>query len=65
MIITKTKVLLPKWILNQQSSVTEQIFLTIVRKYLTRYPNYELDKVNDGLAICYRFDEEKKRRKRV
>jgi hypothetical protein len=65
MIITKTKVLLPKWILDQQTSNPEQIFLTIVRKYLTRYPNYELDRVDDGLAICNRFDEEKKRRKRV
>ena len=64
--ITRTKVLLPEWILKQQSTISEQKFLSIVREYLTRYPNYQLISVNNGFAVCDRIDdfEQKKVKKK-
>jgi siderophore synthetase component len=59
---TQTNVLLPEWILKQQSSLSEQKFLSIVREYLTRYPNYQFVSVNNGFAVCNREDEVKNKK---
>lgn len=61
---TRTKVLLPEWILIQKSSLTEAVFLTIVRKYLIRYENYSLINLEGPFAICEREDEIKVNKKR-
>lgn len=65
LIHTRTNVLLPESILRQQSSLSEQEFLKLVLKYLTRYPNYRLVTVNNGFAVCDREDDKqlKKRKK--
>lgn len=51
----QSKVLLPNWLLEIEQVLPEHIFLTQVRKYLTRYPDYKLLKVEDGLAVCERL----------
>lgn len=54
MVPTTTKVLLPKHLLNLQ--ITHHEFRTEVIKYLERYPNYQLDRVEGEFAICLRMD---------
>lgn len=61
---TRTKVLLPERILKEKSNWTEHNFLFMVRNYLTRYPNYQLIRVEGSFAVCDRTDEVKERRKR-
>jgi len=60
MIISKSNVVLPDWLLDQQATLSEQSFLSNVRNYLLKYPEYELVKVEDGLAVCHFYTEEKK-----
>lgn len=55
-----SKVLLPKWLLDQQETISEQIFLTHVRKYLTRYPDYALISIEGAFAFCDRVEEGEK-----
>lgn len=61
MIINKSKVVLPDWLLDQQATLSEQHFSRSVRDYLFRkYPEYELVRVEAGLAVCHFYTEEKK-----
>lgn len=62
----KTNVLLPQWLLDQQATLSEQNFLALVRKYFTRYPDYELVRVENGFVVCvYPVRKKTKRRKKV
>lgn len=53
----QSKVLLPEWLLSMEQKVSEIIFFTEVRKYLTRYPGYKLIEVKNGFAECMRMEE--------
>lgn len=65
MLTTKTtNVLLPRWLLNQQSNLSEQNFLALVRNYLTRYPDYRLEHVNNDFAVCTVLVETKIKKRR-
>jgi hypothetical protein len=65
LLISKTiKVLLPRWLLNQQSDLSEQNLLAIVRNYLTRYPDYRLEYVQDDFAVCSFLVETKTKKRR-
>lgn len=59
-----TKILLPKWILEQHDLLTEKQFLLIVREYLIRYQFYQFVRFDYPFAICDRITEVKERRKR-
>jgi hypothetical protein len=65
-IINKSNVLLPKWILDQRSELSDYEFLKLVRGYLKSYPDYTLIYVNNYFAVCEFTTEMKtKRRKRM
>jgi hypothetical protein len=61
----KSNVLLPQWILRQESILSEQDFIVIVKDYLTRYEGYRLIEVKNPFAVCDRpvniHSEEKRR----
>lgn len=59
-----TKVLLPRWLLDQQSDLSEQNFLAVVRNYLTHYPDYRLEHVRNDFAVCSVLVETKTKKRR-
>mgnify|MGYP001004199105 CR=1 FL=1 len=68
-LINKTNVVLPDWLLEQQKTLTEEQFLNNVRGYLLRYADHELVRVEDGLAVCHferkETDKRPERRKKM
>lgn len=65
-IVNKSNVLLPKWILDQQLNLQNEAFLKLVRGYLKSYPDYTLLYVDNSFAVCEFITEIKtKRRKRI
>lgn len=61
---TRCKVLLPERILKMKPTTTEKNFLLLIQNYLTRYPNYQFIREENGFAICDREDEVKGRKKK-
>jgi hypothetical protein len=61
---TRFRVLLPERILKEKPKVTDNDFLYMAQKYLVRYPDYRLIRVEGSFAICDRVDESRERRRR-
>jgi len=59
-----SNVLLPYWILKQESSLSDHDFTAIVVDYLTRYEGYELIEVKNPFAVCDRPIIERQQGKR-
>jgi hypothetical protein len=52
----KTNVLLPGWLLRKRSALSDESFLVEAKKYLERYPDYQLLYVDNNFAVCNRAE---------
>lgn len=63
MLRNQSKVLLPEWLLEKKSTLPEREYMTLVKRYLTKYPDYELVRFEDSFAVCNRPQIVEKKRK--